>query len=130
MSPPPKPPYGSPCNSCGLCCLLQQCPVSTSMFGEATLCPAIQQIPGGGLTCGLIASPDRFFPEAGDQAPLIGEAIGVMLGAGTGCDGVVGEADHELAEKERPDLHARAMAHLRAQRPEIREIVYFLSGQR
>lgn len=130
MTAPAKPLYGSPCNGCGLCCVMEQCPLSIEVFGPHSLCPALEELPAGGFTCGLIARPRVYLEtKAPELADLLGEAFGVILGAGTGCDGVASDADRAIADAEGTALRDRAREHLRAQRREVREVVFFLTGR-
>jgi hypothetical protein len=37
-----KPPHGSPCNGCGVCCMVTLCPLGQHIFGfELGRCPAL-----------------------------------------------------------------------------------------
>lgn len=127
---PAKPLYGQPCNGCGLCCLMEQCPISVEVFGPSAVCPALESLPAGGFTCGLIARPRHYLEaKTPELADLMGETFGVMLGAGTGCDGVLSDADRAIADAEGPELLTRAREHLRQQRPEVRELVFVLTGR-
>ena len=129
MNAPPKPLYGQPCNGCGLCCLMEQCPISVEVFGPSALCPALEELPAGGFTCGLVARPRHYLPGPVEAADLMGETFAVMLGAGTGCDGVLSDADRAIAAAEGPALLTRAREHLRKQSPAVRDMVYRLTGR-
>ena len=108
----PKPLYGAPCNSCGLCCIATQCPLSLAVFGDQDICPALgtNRLDPGSLICGLAAKPSRFLasmPAGGE--PVLREAIGLLLGAGQGCDSVHGDADRLFGSLRRivlDELHA------------------------
>src|SRR5687767_1795756 len=85
---PEKPAYGSPCNSCGLCCRNEICPLGAIVFPRAFApCPALER-DGDREVCGLIANPSRYAPIRtsvyGNEVMSDAAAIGV--GAGIGCD--------------------------------------------
>lgn len=86
-----KPPYGSPCNSCGLCCIAVQCPVSVALFGEQEICPAlVQERDSNRFGCGLMVDTAAFVPDLptwGGEA--LTEAFTHLIGAGIGCDGTI-----------------------------------------
>lgn len=82
-----KPPHGSPCNGCGMCCADQRCPLGQVVFGPGGRCPALQmQMPG--FVCGLLVDPGKYAP---DVVARHGEAEAknagaYLIGAGYGCD--------------------------------------------
>jgi hypothetical protein len=83
-----KPPFGSPCNGCGLCCREALCPIAVGIFGPITApCPALVR-DGAKQVCGVIAAPSRFVPELVDVhgAKAISSAAALLLGSGIGCD--------------------------------------------
>jgi len=81
----PKPAFGDPCNSCGLCCLSGQCPISLGAFGEQAVCPALRP-DGEQMRCGLMLEPAVYLgTPAWSDGPLR-EAIKLMLASGVGCD--------------------------------------------
>ena len=84
-----KPPYGSPCNACGLCCAVSICPLGQIVFPRAAApCPALEREPDGRMRCGLVASPGKYAPIRtsvhGVDAMSAAAADGV--GVGLGCD--------------------------------------------
>ena len=80
----PKPPYGSPCNGCGMCCIAEQCGISVALFGKQEVCPALEQA-GRSWACGLVRNTAAHVPDIGAWGgPVLTEAFGLMLGAGTG----------------------------------------------
>lgn len=129
MAAPTKPLYGQPCNGCGLCCVMQQCPVSAQLFGPKELCPALEAV-GEAYTCGLIASPSRYFDAPEWGAALVGEAIGMILGAGTGCDAVANDADQALWDKDGHLMRGRARAAYDAARPEVQAMMRAIGAKR
>lgn len=81
-----KPAEWSPCNSCGLCCIKEQCPVSLGMFGEHSVCPALQP-DGDALKCALMIDATPYLPaDRQAQGEEWTQAIRLVLGAGNGCD--------------------------------------------
>jgi hypothetical protein len=125
-----KPLYGQPCNGCGVCCLLEQCPISEQLFGPRALCPALEKADGGRLVCGLMVSAPTYIEGPPELAKLLGEAFGVMLGAGSGCDGVMGPEDRALADAEGTRVHDQAVAAMKGARPEVRHVITILTGRR
>lgn len=95
-----KPPMGTPCNGCGLCCIEQVCDLGVEL-GDSVHCKALIENPDASFSCGLVVDPYRFLPEdrlkpwraidhlSGDER--YGEAslksfFVDILGAGKGCD--------------------------------------------
>lgn len=82
-----KPAYGAPCNGCGLCCIATQCPVSVGLYGERTICPALEQA-GDSFACGLMVNPLVHIEGMRDwSGPVMGEMFRLLIGADIGCDG-------------------------------------------
>jgi len=83
-----KPPYGTPCNGCGLCCQNEICPLGEIVFPRAQApCPALV-VDGDRYACGLITTPQTFRPL---KASIYGveelrAAAVIGVGAGIGCD--------------------------------------------
>lgn len=82
-----KPPFGDPCNHCGVCCSLELCDVAEEYFlGSPLPCPALEYREGRFL-CGLIVRPSYHLNLHfnGDKilSPLFTQAIGA--GQGCGC---------------------------------------------
>jgi hypothetical protein len=72
-----KPPHGSPCTKCGLCCLARLCEIGRAIFHqEAGPCPALQWDADKNASCGVVAQS----PEPYKAAVLL------LLNAGDGCD--------------------------------------------
>lgn len=83
-----KPPHGSPCNACGICCETMLCPMGRAVFQRREgPCPAMEQEDHKFL-CGLAAHPARYVPEKtekhGEQA--MARAAARLIGSGHGCD--------------------------------------------
>lgn len=104
----PKPRYGDPCNSCGLCCFLSQCPISELAFGFRRTCPAIEPLETGGFGCGIMREPARYIALPGHEPEAVGEAVRMILGAGAGCDAVHGDADLAISRADPTLMRRRA----------------------
>lgn len=81
----PKPREGQPCNSCGLCCLREQCPISLTLFGESAVCPALNAS-GDKLLCGLVTDGASYARVPPVWNADLSAAFALLLGAGQGCD--------------------------------------------
>lgn len=94
---PEKPLWGSACNRCGLCCLVETCPLGLMFFGDkAGTCPALK-LGGGQSHCQLIAQPDAVLPAL--IAAEAQEMALIMLGSGMGCDSELTDADTAAIER-------------------------------
>jgi len=105
-----KPPYGSPCNSCGQCCQDELCPLARRVFGERHgPCPALSKLDVG-FGCGLMLTPWRYAPEATAHhgAQAMREAAALLCAASLGCDA---EAPGENVDEE---LRAKVLGPSRA----------------
>lgn len=123
-----KPAYGQPCNSCGLCCIAQQCPLSKAIFGPRGVCPALERGDGKTLTCGLVRSTGDYVPDlpAWGGAAL-SEAFALMLGAGVGCDGTMAGEEPDPAAK--AGMMAKSIANLAQASPEAATLVAYFRGR-
>lgn len=87
---PQKPPHGAPCNSCGLCCKAELCPLGAHIFGEYEgPCPALEREPENvTYRCGLVARPALYAPilTALHGMQRLSEAALLLIGHGVGCD--------------------------------------------
>lgn len=90
-----KPPHGSPCNRCGLCCMATLCPLARKVFGfEVGRCPALVWSPDNlEAACGLVVDPMRYAPTSvalrvAGRATIeeAAAAASLLVGSGTGCD--------------------------------------------
>lgn len=83
-----KPPHGSPCNRCGVCCMVAQCDLSRLLFGEKNgPCQALEK-DGDEYHCGVVRSPTNFAPATVTKCGEDGvrDAIALIIRAGIGCD--------------------------------------------
>ncbi len=97
---PPKPALGAPCNGCGVCCLVEPCPLGVVLSGRRRgACDALRW--QGDLRvyrCGAITQP-REVLQAALPRPLRGLAFVLSpwlarlakrwIAAGVGCDSSV-----------------------------------------
>jgi hypothetical protein len=106
---PVKPALGESCNGCGVCCLLEPCPLGVLLSGyRHGRCQALRwQAEVGLYRCGAMTVPRDVLGERLPQVlrpamPLLARALGVMAGrwvaVGTGCD-----CDAELADDVPPN---------------------------
>lgn len=104
---PPKPALGAPCNGCGVCCLMEPCPLGVLLTGRRRgACAALQwQIDPPMYRCGAITAPvvvlrARLPPGLQGAAPWLARWLTrlahrwVAAGAGCDCDAQVSPARH------------------------------------
>lgn len=83
-----KPPFGSPCNGCGLCCTEALCVLGAYVFEKLEgPCPALEWHDGKS-GCGLVKSPRLHAPvrTAVKGAEQMSQAAAELIGRGMGCD--------------------------------------------
>lgn len=86
---PAKPAAGQPCNGCGLCCLVEPCPlgqwVSRRRHGR---CRALQWQPAESrYRCGLLSQPQRWLPRWTARWPGWRDRwLRRWIASGIGCD--------------------------------------------
>lgn len=87
---PPKPPPGTPCNGCGVCCAAATCPAGLVLFRRRRgPCPALEW-QGEHYRCGLIAHPARYLPRFPARAEGgVARLFARWIAAGSGCDSTV-----------------------------------------
>ena len=84
--PPKKPPEGTACNGCGLCCAVQLCPLAVEFIVDAAApCPAME-FADGRFWCGLARRPSRYFGIPVSGTRLIRALVHAELSIGEGCD--------------------------------------------
>ena len=124
----PKPFYGDPCNGCGVCCIAAQCALSTAIFGDQEICPALERA-GASLSCGLVRNTADYIPDLpawGGKA--LTEAFALMLGAGLGCDGELTDEDSQRRPEQLLRMVEKAKAAIETASPEARTLIaYFRS---
>lgn len=89
----PRPPFGDPCNHCGMCCKEQICAWGSSALrlveklGDRVPgpCPAQLEVEPGVFKCGLAIKP-KFFTGAQGPSEGLRETAALLIGAGLGCD--------------------------------------------
>ena len=86
---PPKPPEGAPCNGCGLCCLLEPCPLGVLVSRRRRgACAALRWSDvEQRYLCGLLSDPGGV---TGLTQPWAVRAVTAVarrsIAAGIGCD--------------------------------------------
>lgn len=71
-----KPPFGMPCNGCGLCCQMEICAIGAVAFPKAAApCPALR-FTGSNFRCSIVETE-----AAAGMDPVIADALGI----GRGC---------------------------------------------
>ncbi|KQP43552.1 hypothetical protein [Pseudorhodoferax sp. Leaf274] len=80
---PAKPAHGAPCNGCGMCCLLEPCPLGMLLSRRRRgACSAVRWDEGQGrYLCGALSAPAEVL-GARWLAPLARR----WIAAGIGCD--------------------------------------------
>ncbi len=116
---PDKPPYGSPCNNCGLCCKEALCPLAMLLLRPNDFsnsqssgawdgpCPMLLE----SNRCGLMETPEAFYPvkAAARGKENLQKAAAQLIGAGHGCDAQLdGEPDNQIF---REAMRRRARPH-------------------
>jgi hypothetical protein len=86
---PAKPRPGQPCNGCGVCCVVETCPVGRIAFlKKRGPCPALAwQDEAGRYLCGLVQAPAAYLswlPVRFNN--VVGRLILRSIAAGSGCD--------------------------------------------
>ena len=118
------PAFGQPCNSCGLCCLREQCPLSLAVLGEHPVCPALRT-DGDEMRCGMMTDAATYMglPEWANEP--MSHAVRLILGSGQGCDAGVGTPDDEHIK----DLNERVRKAIDDAPEEVRAIANALIGR-
>jgi len=82
-----KPAWGEPCNGCGVCCIVEPCPVGMLVSGKRTgACKALAwNAEQARYLCGVVSEPRRFIAPAW-LAGLAARFALRMIAAGKGCD--------------------------------------------
>ncbi|MBP6269874.1 MAG: hypothetical protein KA422_09640 [Rhizobacter sp.] len=86
---PDKPPWGTKCNGCGVCCAAEPCPVGVLVTGSRRgACSALvwRQVDQR-YVCGMVIEPGRYL---GLNHPWLNAAASCvtrrLISAGSGCD--------------------------------------------
>jgi hypothetical protein len=95
---PPSP--GDTCNSCGLCCLAEQCAYSLALFGEQSMCPALTP-EGNTFRCGLMTNAAEHCNISPSMNDIVSHGFRILIGSGTGCDAGGEWTDDQRAESDR-----------------------------
>jgi hypothetical protein len=84
-----KPPHGSPCNGCGVCCMVTLCPLGQHILGfELGRCPALTKRDDTTYVCGLVLDPAKYAPTRAvtKSVAALRRAALLLIGSGDGCD--------------------------------------------
>lgn len=109
-----KPPYGTPCNSCGECCRSELCPLGNYLFGHwSGPCDALSK----DGRCRVVEAPQEFAPV---KAVMVGverlrQAALLLIGGGVGCDA---QLDGEPGN---PEFRRRMHRHYAAISPKVEQ---------
>ena len=94
---PAKPSWGAPCNGCGICCLVQPCPVGMVLSATRQgACEALHwDAQRASYRCGALVRPAEVLREvlprplrslSGALAPLLSAIARRSIAVGVGCD--------------------------------------------
>ena len=94
---PQKPAEGATCNGCGVCCLLEPCPLGALLSGRRQgACDALRWAEGEQVyRCGAISAPQAVLSEAMPRwlrpiaiglSPVMAHLAKRWVAAGQGCD--------------------------------------------
>jgi hypothetical protein len=94
---PTKPPAGAPCNGCGVCCLLEPCPLGAVLCGRRHgACVAVRwQSEAAQYRCGALCAPVEVLQQvlprslrrlATGLAPGLARLAQRWIAVGQGCD--------------------------------------------
>lgn len=86
---PAKAELGAPCNGCGVCCLLEPCPVGALVSRRRHgACSALQWSDAQArYLCGMVVAPQQFLPWLGPLLqPWAARWARRLISAGKGCD--------------------------------------------
>jgi hypothetical protein len=92
---PRKPALGQPCNGCGVCCLVEPCPLGQLLSRRRRgACAALRWDDGSALyRCGAMLAPNEVLRAAVPGRwlsslllPLLRRLAGRWIAAGRGCD--------------------------------------------
>jgi hypothetical protein len=86
---PVKPAEGQPCNGCGVCCVLETCPLARLRFRQIKgPCRALAwSDTDRRYYCGLLAHPGQYLgwlPKRGEA--FVSRLLARWIAAGQGCD--------------------------------------------
>lgn len=94
---PPKPAVGAPCNGCGVCCLVEPCPLGMLLSRRRRgACEALRWDESAShYRCGAVTEPEAVLRQAlpaaltglaAGLAGLLQRLAGRWIAAGQGCD--------------------------------------------
>lgn len=85
---PAKPAIGAPCNGCGVCCVLETCPLAMLRFLKRRgPCPALEwSAEEARYACGLLNHPENYLPLPAAARNPARRFFARSIAAGKGCD--------------------------------------------
>ena len=86
---PAKPPAGSACNGCGVCCSWRPCPMGAMISGRLQgPCKALRWFDSARLyRCGMVDDPGAVLPRLPAwAAPALARLARLWIAQGAGCD--------------------------------------------
>jgi hypothetical protein len=92
---PLKPAPGAPCNGCGVCCLVEPCPLGRVLSGRRRGACAALRWESDVYRCGAVSAPQAVLAQslprglgwlARPLAWLLARLAGRWIAAGQGCD--------------------------------------------
>lgn len=100
-----KPAVGAPCNACGVCCLLEPCPLGVVLSGKRQgACAALRWLPQERqYRCGAVMAPKEVLQHALPRplqamarplATVLAPLARRWIAAGQGCDSTVQAQDN------------------------------------
>jgi len=86
---PPKPPAGSPCNGCGVCCSWRPCPMGAVISGRLHgPCDALRWLDSARVyRCAMVDDPGAVLTHLPAwAAPVLSRLARRWIAQGAGCD--------------------------------------------
>jgi hypothetical protein len=89
---PRKPAEGTACNGCGVCCLIEPCPVGmlVSRKRRGACAALVWSDADARYRCGMVTAPQDHLPRGLAGLPLLRHAVSRwsrrVIAAGIGCD--------------------------------------------
>jgi hypothetical protein len=106
-----KPALGEPCNGCGVCCLVEPCPLGMALSGRRVgACAALRWQAGSRVyRCGALTDPEPVLRQALPRwfgwlapalSPLLWRLARRWIAAGKGCDSSLEVAQESKSDRQ------------------------------